>query len=142
MAILAVDQIAVAVESLDEATRIYEKILGIRGEHDETVRDQGVRTRFFPVAGGPTTVEALESLGPETPVGRFLAKRGPGVHHIAFRVDDLRGELTRLKRLGVQLIDEEPRLGAEGKLIAFLHPKETGGVLIELCQVPPRGSPR
>ncbi len=139
VAILGVDQIAVAVEGLDEATRIYEKILGIKAEHDETISDQGVKTRFFPVAGGMTTVEALAALGPDTPVGKFLAKRGPGVHHIAFRVDDLRKELTRLKRLGVQLIDEEPRLGAEGKLIAFLHPKETGGVLIELCQVPPRG---
>ncbi|HLF17199.1 MAG TPA: methylmalonyl-CoA epimerase [Candidatus Thermoplasmatota archaeon] len=139
MAILGVDQIAVAVESLDDATRIYEKLLGIKAEHDETLLDQGVKTRFFPVAGGPTTVEALEALGPDTPVGKFLAKRGPGIHHIAFRVDDLKKELTRLKRLGIQLIDEEPRVGAEGKLIAFVHPKETGGVLIELCQVPPRG---
>lgn len=136
MAIIAVDQIAVAVDSVEDASRIYETILGIPAEHDETIQDQGVKTRFFPVADGPTVVEALEPTGPDTPVGRFLEKRGPGVHHIAFRVDDLDAELARLKGLGVRLIDQEPRLGAEGKRIAFLHPKETGGVLIELCQVP------
>lgn len=136
MAILGVDQVSVAVHSLDDASRIYERILGIPATHDETVADQGVKTRFFPLPGGMTTVEALVGLGPDTPVGKFMAKRGPGVHHIAFRVDDLRAELARLKGLGIQLIDQEPRKGAEGKLIAFLHPKETGGVLIELCQAP------
>ncbi len=136
MAILGVDQIAVAVDGLDDASAIYERILGIPAEHDETIEDQGVKTRFFPVPGGITTVEALQATGPDTPVGKFMAKKGPGVHHIAFRVDDLEAELARLKGLGVRLIDETPRLGAEGKLIAFIHPKETGGVLIELCQVP------
>lgn len=139
MAILGVDQVSVAVHTLDDASRIYERILGIPATHDETVADQGVKTRFFPLPGGMTTVEALVGLGPDTPVGKFMAKRGPGVHHIAFRVDDLRAELARLKGLGIQLIDQEPRKGAEGKLIAFLHPKETGGVLIELCQVPGGG---
>lgn len=136
MAILGVDQIAVAFQSVDEANRIYQDILGLRASHTETVADQGVTTRFFPVPGGMTTVEALEPTGPDTPVGKFLAKRGPGIHHIAFRVDDLAGELARLKAKGVKLIDEKPRIGAEGKLIAFLHPAATGGVLIELCQVP------
>ncbi len=136
MAILGVDQVSVAVNSLDDASRIYERILGISATHDETVADQGVKTRFFPLPGGMTTVEALVGLGPDTPVGRFIGKRGPGVHHIAFRVDDLRAELARLKALGIQLIDREPRRGAEGKLIAFIHPKETAGVLIELCQTP------
>lgn len=136
MAILGVDQVSVAVNSLDDATRIYEGILGLKAAHDETVADQGVKTRFFPVPGGISTVEALVGLGPETPVGKFLAKRGPGVHHIAFRVDNLESELARLKKMGVQLIDAVPRKGAEGKLIAFIHPKETAGVLIELCQVP------
>jgi methylmalonyl-CoA/ethylmalonyl-CoA epimerase len=140
MAILCVDQVSVAVESLEDASRIYERILGLKATHDETVADQGVRTRFFPV--GESTVEALLPTGPDTPVGKFLAKRGPGVHHIAFRVDDLEAELARLKGLGVRLIDEKPRQGAEGKLIAFLHPKETGGVLIELCQVPLHDPPR
>jgi methylmalonyl-CoA epimerase len=135
MAILGVDQVSVAVNSLDDASRIYERILGLKASHDETVADQGVTTRFFPVAHG-AVVEALLPTGPDTPVGKFLAKRGPGLHHIAFRVDDLDAELRRLKGLGVQLIDQEPRRGAEGKRIAFLHPKETGGVLIELCEAP------
>lgn len=136
MSILGVDQVSVAVESLDDASRIYEGILGLTADHDETVEEQGVTTRFFPVADTMTVVEALLPTGPDTPVGRFLQKRGPGVHHIAFRVDDLDAELERLKAQGVRLIDEEPRRGAEGKRIAFLHPKETGGVLIELCEVP------
>ncbi len=135
MAILGVDQVSVAVHSLDDASRVYEQILGLRAEHDETVEEQGVKTRFFPVGDTMSVVEALEPLGPDTPVGKFMTKRGPGVHHIAFRVDDLDAELARLKGLGVRLIDETPRLGAEGKRIAFLHPKETGGVLIELCEL-------
>ena len=141
MAILGIDQVSVAVEDLDDATRIYEGILGLKATHDETVADQGVKTRFFPLPGKMTTVEALVGLGPDTPVGKFLAKRGPGVHHIAFRVDDLDAELARLKRQGVRLIDETPRKGAEGKRIAFLHPKETGGVLIELCEAPRGAGP-
>jgi methylmalonyl-CoA/ethylmalonyl-CoA epimerase len=138
MAILGIDQVSVAVRSLDDASRIYERILGLKASHDETVADQGVTTRFFPVAHG-AVVEALLPTGPDTPVGKFLDKRGPGVHHIAFRVDDLEAELARLKGLGVHLIDERPRLGAEGKRIAFIHPKETGGVLIELCEAPVGG---
>ncbi len=140
MAILGVDQVSVAVRDLDDATRIYEKILGLKASHDETVAEQGVKTRFFPVPGGISTVEALLALGPDTPVGKFMEKRGPGVHHIAFRVDDLEQELARLKNLGVKLIDEKPRMGAEGKRIAFIHPKETGGVLIELCELPKQGA--
>lgn len=140
MAILCVDQVSVAVESLDDASRIYERILGLRRTHDETVADQGVTTRFFPVADTDTVVEALLATGPDTPVGKFLAKRGPGVHHIAFRTDDLDAELVRLKSLGVRLIDETPRKGAEGKRIAFIHPKETSGVLIELCEAPRHGA--
>jgi methylmalonyl-CoA epimerase len=132
-----VDQVSVAVETLDDASRIYEGILGLKATHDETVLDQGVQTRFFPVADSGAVVEALLALGPDTPVGKFLAKRGPGVHHIAFRVDDLDAELARLKRQGVRLIDETPRKGAENKRIAFIHPKETGGVLIELCEAAP-----
>jgi len=136
MAILGVDQVSVAVASLDDASRVYERILGLKATHDETVADQGVTTRFFPVADTMTVVEALLPTWADTPVGKFLVKRGPGVHHVAFRVDDLDAELRRLKGLGVRLIDETPRRGAEGKRIAFLHPKETGGVLIELCEVP------
>jgi methylmalonyl-CoA/ethylmalonyl-CoA epimerase len=134
MAILGVDQVSVAVEDLADATRIYERILGLKASGDETVADQGVTTRFFPVGDSGSVVEALLPTGPDTPVGKFLAKRGPGIHHIAFLVDDLEAELARLKGLGVKLIDERPRKGAGGKRIAFIHPKETGGVLIELCE--------
>lgn len=134
MAILGVDQVAIAVANVDDASRIYEDILGLKRGHDETVADQGVKTRFFPVGETMSVVEALEPTGNDTPVGKFLAKKGPGVHHIAFRVDDLDAELARIKALGVRLIDETPRIGAEGKRIAFIHPKETGGVLIELCE--------
>ncbi len=135
VAILGVDQVSVAVASLDDASRIYETILGLkRRGKDETVAEQGVTTRFFPVADTMTVVEALLATGPETPVGKFLAKRGPGLHHVAFRVDDLDAELARLKKAGVRLIDEKPRHGAEGKRIAFIHPSETGGLLIELCE--------
>ncbi len=141
MAVLGVDQIAVAVRSLDDASRFYEDILGLRATHDETVEEQGVTTRFFPVPDSITVVEALEPTGPDTPVGRFLEKRGPGVHHIAFRVDDLEAELARLKAAGVRLIDEAPRLGAEGKQIAFIHPAATGGVLVELCQLGSEATP-
>lgn len=137
MTILCVDQVSVAVADLADASRIYEGILGLKPGHDETVADQGVTTRFFPVGDSRSVVEALLPTGPDTPVGKFLAKRGPGVHHIAFRTDDLEAELARLQAQGVQLIDETPRLGAEGKRIAFIHPKETGGVLIELCEVGP-----
>lgn len=139
VAILGVDQVSVAVNDLADASRIYERILGLKATHDETVADQGVTTRFFPVGDSMSVVEALLPTGPDTPVGKFLTKRGPGVHHIAFRVDDLDAELDRLKALGVHLIDQHPRRGAEGKRIAFLHPKETGGVLIELCEAAPHG---
>lgn len=127
---------SVAVNDLDDASRIYEGILGLKAGHDETVEEQGVTTRFFPVGDTMSVVEALLPTGPDTPVGKFLDKRGPGVHHIAFRVDNLDAELARLKADGVRLIDESPRLGAENKRIAFIHPKETGGVLIELCEAP------
>src|ERR1044072_5829176 len=112
MPILGVDQVSVAVEDLDAASVVYERIRGLKATHDETVADQGVKTRFSPVARSGTVVEALLALGPDTPVGKFLAKRGPGVHHIAFRVDDLDAELARLPRQGVRLIDESPRRGA------------------------------
>jgi methylmalonyl-CoA/ethylmalonyl-CoA epimerase len=142
MAILGVDQVSVAVHALDDATHIYEHILGLTATHDETIEEQGVKTRFFPVAGTLTVVEALEPTGPDTPVGRFLKKRGPGLHHIAFRVDDLDAELRRLKTAGVRLIDETPRRGGHDKRIAFIHPSATGGVLIELCEAAPVVSAR
>lgn len=140
MAILGVDQVSVAVHDLDDATRIYERILGLRGKpHDEVVPEQGVKTRFFPLPGGMSTVEALVGLGPETPVGKFLAKRGPGLHHVAYQVRDIDATLESLRGRGLRLIDEMPRTGIRSSRVAFLHPTSTGGVLTEIVE-PAEGS--
>lgn len=122
------DHVAVAVASLEEASRRFELIAGTPGSPVETLESQGVRVTFI------GSVELLEPLGPETTVGRFLQRRGPGLHHYAYRVPNLSKALHRLKSKGVELIDEAPRPGARGHLVAFLHPKSTGGVLVELVQ--------
>lgn len=127
-----VDHIAVAVESLDEALAFYEKALGLENIGIETVEEQGVRVAKLDVGG--THIELLEPLSPETPVGRFLAKKGPGLHHICLGVDDIEAELAGLKQCGMRLIDEEPKIGAGGARIAFVHPRSTGGVLLELSE--------
>ncbi len=127
-----VDHVAIAVESLQKAQAFYEEVLGIPPEGIEEVPGQGVRVAFFQV--GSLRIELLEPTGPESPVAKFLEKRGPGMHHLAFRVEDLEKELARLEAAGVRLIDRKPRPGARGSRIAFLHPKDSGGVLVELCQ--------
>ena len=109
-----------------------EQIFGIQAEHTEEVADQKVRTAFYPI--GQSTLEYLESTDPEGPIGKFLEKRGPGIHHIAFEVDDVDAAVKELLAKGVRMIDKEPRKGAHGNRIAFIHPAETGGVLIEICQ--------
>ncbi len=120
------DHVAVAVASLEEACRLFELLAGESCSPVETLESQGVRVAF---AG---SVELLEPLGPETTVGRFLKRRGPGLHHIAYRVPDLQETLTRLSESGIHLIDAQPRPGARGHNVAFLHPKSTGGILVEL----------
>ncbi len=127
-----IDHIGIAVESIEEARAIYEKTLGLPFGGIEEVPDQGVRVAFF--QAGETRIELLEPTSPESAVGRFLQKRGPGIHHLAFRVDNLEEKLASLQAEGVRLIDEKPRTGAHGTRIAFLHPKDTGGVLAELCE--------
>jgi len=122
------DHVAVAVPSLEEACRLFELLSGESCSPPETIEAQGVRVAFV------GSIELLEPLDSETTVGRFLEHRGPGLHHIAYRTDDLAGELARLVAGGVRLIDREPRLGANGHLVAFLHPTSTGGVLVELVQ--------
>lgn len=130
MGALAIHHLGVAVDDLDRAIETYSGVFGATLEHRATVSDQGVEAASLRV--GDARVEILEPLGPDTPVGRFLAKRGPGMHHVAFAVADLPAELARLRADGVQLIDESPRSGLFGLQVAFVHPEATGGVLAEL----------
>ncbi|MEJ5347123.1 MAG: methylmalonyl-CoA epimerase [Desulfosoma sp.] len=132
MKVLKVDHIGIAVKSIDEAQKLYHQLLGLPDHGRETVEEQKVTTAFFPV--GDTEVELLESTAPDGPVAKFIEKKGEGVHHIAFRVDNIEAALEELKAQGVQLIDQTPRKGAGGARIAFLHPKSTYGVLVELCE--------
>ena len=127
-----IEHIGIAVNSLEDAVPFYEKVFGLKCYNIEEVAEQKVRTAFFMV--GQTKIELLESTDPEGPVGKFIEKRGEGVHHIAFAVDNLEERLKEAEALGVRLIDCEPRKGAEGLSIAFLHPKSTYGVLTELCE--------
>ena len=125
-----IHHLGVAVADLDEAVTTYEQVLGATIEHRETVPDQGVEAASLRV--GESRVELLASLGGETPVGKFLASRGPGMHHVAYEVEDLRAELTSLAEQGVELIDSEPRPGLYGLEVAFVHPDAVHGVLTEL----------
>lgn len=127
-----VDHIGVAVSNLEEALKVYTDVLGLRLHGTEVVEEQKVRVAFMPV--GDTEIELLESTDPEGPIAKFIEKRGEGIQHIAFRVDDIEEALEQMRQKGVRLIDEKPRYGAGGARIAFLHPKSTGGVLVELCE--------
>jgi methylmalonyl-CoA/ethylmalonyl-CoA epimerase len=126
----AIHHLGVAVDDLDEALSTYERLLGATLEHRETVEDQGVEAASVRV--GESRVELLASLGEETPVGKFLAKRGPGMHHVAYEVDDLSASLRELAGQGAELIDERPRRGLFGLEVAFVHPDSVHGVLAEL----------
>lgn len=132
MKVLKVDHIGVAVESLEAALSVYTGLLGIELKGTEVVEEQKVKTAFLPVGG--TEVELLESTDPEGPIGKFIAAKGQGMQHVAFRVENIDEALAELKAKGVRLIDEKPRYGAGGARIAFLHPKATNGVLVELCE--------
>ena len=126
------DHIGIAVGDLSQALAFYRDALGLEVEPPEEVASQRVRAHFVPV--GEATLELLEPTAPDSPIAKFIEKRGPGVHHITLRVDDIREALARLKARGIRLIDESPRAGAEGALIAFVHPASTHGVLVELKQ--------
>ena len=136
--IQSIDHLGIAVRSLDEAIPLYEKALGLTCLGREEVASQKVRTAFFDAGG--VHLELLEPTAPDSPVGKFLAERGEGIHHIAFRTDDIQAQLKQAAAAGVRLIHEQPFEGAAGKLVAFLHPKSTRGVLTELCAVKP-GAP-
>lgn len=130
MALRGIHHVAVAVEDLDEAVGRYERLFGARLEYRETLADQGVEAAALLV--GESRVELLAATGQDTPVGRFLARRGPGMHHVAFEVDDVAEELERLDAGGAALVDRAPRLGLYGMQVAFLHPDAVEGVLAEL----------
>jgi methylmalonyl-CoA/ethylmalonyl-CoA epimerase len=126
-----IEHIGIAVVSLEESIPYYEKVLGLKCYAIEEVSDQKVKTAFFRV--GDTKIELLESTDPEGPIGKFIEKKGPGVHHLAFAMENVEDALNQAKEQGVRLIDEVPRSGAEGLKIGFLHPKSTQGVLTEFC---------
>jgi methylmalonyl-CoA epimerase len=138
--ILGIDHVGIAVEDLDASVDRYRATLGVEPSHRERVDDQGVEEVLFDVGG--SSVQLLGALGPDTPVGTFLSKRGPGMHHLAYRVDDVAAELDRMRALGVRLVDEAPRRGSRGALIAFVHPAATGGTLVELVQPGPASRSR
>ncbi|MCD6180010.1 MAG: methylmalonyl-CoA epimerase [Bacteroidales bacterium] len=131
MKVKSIEHIGIAVENLEESIKYYEDILGLKCYAIEEVEDQKVRTAFFKI--GDIKIELLESTDVEGPIGRFIEKKGQGVHHIAFAVDNVEESLREVERNGVKLIDKQPRKGAEDLQIGFLHPKSTGGVLTEFC---------
>lgn len=129
-----IDHLGIAVKNLDESIALYKSLLGIEPGHIEEVADQKVKAAFFEVGNSGSNLELLEATSEDSPIAKFLEKNRPGIHHLCVEVDDINAELARLKEQGLQLIDETPRVGAHGKLVAFVHPKSTGGILLELSQ--------
>jgi methylmalonyl-CoA/ethylmalonyl-CoA epimerase len=130
--ITAMDHVGIAVEDLEAAVERYRRLLGVEPVHRERVQDQGVEEVLF--AAGDSYVQLLGALGPDTPVGRSLATRGPGVHHVAYRVDDVTAALEHFRDEGARLVDQTPRRGSRNTMIAFVHPASMGGVLVELVE--------
>ncbi|HZU23414.1 MAG TPA: methylmalonyl-CoA epimerase [Terriglobales bacterium] len=131
-----IDHLGIAVKSLAEARSFYRR-MGLEIVGEETVEHEGVRLAMVPL--GESRIELLEALAADTPIGRFLAKRGEGLHHVALRVDDLNATVEKLKKAGTKFISDEIKVGAGGHLYVFVHPSSTGGVLLELCEDPPQG---
>ncbi len=127
-----IEHIGIAVKNLTEANTLFEKLLGTAHYKIEEVASEGVRTSFF--QSGPNKIELLEATSPDSPIAKFLERKGEGIHHIAFAVDDILEEMERLRGQGFHVLNETPKKGADNKLVAFLHPKGTHGVLVELCQ--------
>ena len=127
-----IEHIGIAVKNLEKSNALFAALLGKAHYKTEEVKSEGVKTSFFKT--GPNKIELLEATNPESPIAKFIDKKGEGVHHIAFAVSDIKAEITRLKAEGFTVLNEKPKLGADNKLVAFLHPKTTNGVLIELCQ--------
>ncbi len=127
-----IEHIGIAVKNLKEANEVYEKLLGCPPYKTESVESEGVNTSFFQT--GESKIELLEASQPESPIAKFIEKKGEGIHHIAFAVEDIKTEIKRLQKEGFKIINENPKKGADNKLVCFVHPKNTHGVLIELCQ--------
>lgn len=127
-----IEHIGIAVKDLEAANKTYSALLGVNNYKTETVESEGVETSFFRV--GESKIELLAATHEESPIARFIGKRGEGIHHIAFEVEDIRAEMARLKDEGFVLLNEEPKKGADNKIVAFLHPKSSNGVLVELVQ--------
>lgn len=126
-----IEHLGIAVANLEEANDLYTKLLGTKPYKQESVESEGVTTSFFKV--GETKIELLEGTREDSAISKYVAKRGQGIHHIAYAVDDIKAEMKRLQNEGFILLNEEPKPGADGKVVAFLHPKSVGGVLVELC---------
>lgn len=122
----------IAVKNMETSNLLFEKLLGVAPYKQEEVASEGVRTSFF--ENGPNKIELLEALEEDSPIAKFLEKKGEGIHHVAFEVDDIVAEIARLKNEGFTVLNETPKRGADNKLVAFIHPKTSNGVLIELCQ--------
>lgn len=129
---MRINHLGIATKGIDEALKFWSDALGLENVHTETVEDQKVRVAMLPI--GESRVELLEPTSDDSPISKFLEKRGGGIHHIAIEVDDIEAALSRLKAQGMRLIDEHPRIGAEGCLVAFVHPSSANGVLLELVQ--------
>ncbi|MFS4469009.1 methylmalonyl-CoA epimerase [Maribacter sp. 2210JD10-5] len=136
-----IEHLGIAVKNLDASNDLFEKLLGVAPYKEEEVASEGVKTSFF--MNGPNKIELLESTKEDGPIAKFLEKKGEGIHHVAFEVDDILVEIARLKNEGFIVLNEEPKKGADNKLVAFVHPKTSNGVLVELCQeAPPQPSPK
>lgn len=127
-----IEHIGIAVKDLETSNKLFEKLLGVPHYKIEEVASEGVKTSFF--KSGPNKIELLEATKPDSPIAKYLEKKGEGIHHIAFAVEDISSEIDRLKNEGFTVLNETPKKGADNKLVAFLHPKGTNGVLVELCQ--------
>ncbi|MEY8781542.1 methylmalonyl-CoA epimerase [Allomuricauda sp. XS_ASV26] len=127
-----IEHIGIAVKDLETSNKLFEKLLGVPHYKIEEVASEGVKTSFF--KSGPNKIELLEATKPDSPIAKYLEKKGEGIHHIAFAVEDIASEIDRLKNEGFTVLNETPKKGADNKLVAFLHPKGTNGVLVEVCQ--------
>lgn len=132
---MKIEHLGIAIKSLETSDNLFAKLLGKSNYKQESVEREGVTTSFYQL--GESKIELLEAINPESPIAKFIEKKGEGIHHIAFGVEDIRAEIERLKAEGFVFISEEPKDGADNKLVVFLHPKSTNGVLVELCQEKP-----